>query len=681
MKGNVLPKIISWLIIGFIFLIPLFFLPFTADLYEFNKNILLLIITGILLILWLLKMAISGKFIFQKTWLDLPVLVFAGTFIISTVINSTNKWETLWLPGSTGTIFFLTLFYFLLTNNIKEELISKCLRALGISASLLALLAIYQFVGLKIGESSLFPAFIKSLTLAGSLISLATFLLTILILSGTRIYFDFKNSKRSPWFSYITTFFILTGLVISCYQLFSTAKPLLLPFGTAWAIAVDSFKNWRLFLFGVGPSSFLNAFSQSRPIVYNLSNLWSIRFIYSSDYYLHLLTTVGILGFGAFIWIIINTFKIQLKLQGKAREQSLFLFIPLLAVFVILALIFHNFLVLFSLYLLLALFSTSLSSQAKYVESSKVAAWAIFIPVTLVTLAGFYFISQVYGADVYFKKSLNALAKNDGTSTYNLQIKAINLNPFNDTYRLAYSQTNLSIAYSLTNKSNLSDQDRQNITTLVQQAIKESKAAVNLNQTKIVNWENLAGIYRQLINFAQGADQWTITALSQAIKLDPNNPNLKLTLGGIYYALKNYDEAIRLFQQTVEIKPNFANGYYNLAAAYREKGDFKKAHEAMQITLSFVPQTSEDYTKAKIELDELAKKVSQKEATQSAQPQTQPQNTEQPLIEPEPFPSPVITPPIELPENPTSPEGTRSGQTIPGKIPQQEINPAPSATN
>ncbi len=696
MIGKILPKIISWLIIGFVFLIPLFFLPFTADLYEFNKNILLLVITGILLILWLLKMALSGKFVFQKTWLDLPILIFAGTFVLSTVINAANKWETLWLPGSTGTIIFLTLFYFLLTNNLKENYVSKCLKALSISASLLALLTIYQFISLKIGNSFLFPTFIKTLTPAGSLIPLVTFLLTVLALDGTRIYFessrnkvlpkagsyfDFKNFRRSSLLSYITTSLVIIGLVIGFIQLFTNAKPLLLPFNTAWAIAVDSFKNWRLFLFGVGSSSFLDAFSQFRPMGYNLGNLWNVRFIYSSNYYLQLLTTVGILGLGTFIWVIVNVIKTHLALQKKEKEENLIVFIPLLVIFVVLFFIFHNFLFLFLLYLLLAAFSLNLPVKKEFSESSKIAVWSIFIPVTLVVLAFFYFLGRAYVADVYLKKSLVAMAQNDGNNTYNYQIKAIALNPFNDTYRLYYSQTNLALAYALAQKTDISDQDRQTITTLVQQAINEAKTAVSLNKNKVTNWENLAGIYRQLINFAEGSDQWAITSLSQAIKLDPVSPSLRLTLGGVYYALGNFDEAIRYFQQTIDLKPNFANGYYNLSAAYREKGDFKKANEAMNTVLSLLPISSEDYQKAYKEATDLAKQMNIEEASGSASPsQQEAQAQETPLLGPEPLPSPVITPPIQLPEDSASPEGANS-QTLPGGIPQQEINPSPSATN
>ena len=57
-----LEKLINWILIILIGLIPLFFLPFTSEFYEFNKNILLLVVSGLLLVVWVLKMVLdSGR--------------------------------------------------------------------------------------------------------------------------------------------------------------------------------------------------------------------------------------------------------------------------------------------------------------------------------------------------------------------------------------------------------------------------------------------------------------------------------------------------------------------------------------------------------------------------------------------------------------------------------------------
>jgi len=667
-KSIILNKIISGGAMILAFLTPLFFLPFTYDFYEFNKNILLVIFVSVMLLAWLLKMALEKKIILRHTPLDLPLLVFAGAFILSTVFAAPNKWENLWTPGGTGTIISLTILYFIITNNIKKGEIKKILDGLLVSACLLSVFTIYQFIVSKISTAntlSPIDSTLLSLLPTGSLLSLATFLALASSVGVSQIYLKFKDLKIKnssfPLFYSSTLLIGLAGLSFTVWQLLTTSKPLLLPYSVSWAIAVETLKQGKSFLLGVGPTSFLDAFSQFRPSSYNLGNLWGLRFTLSSNYYFHLLTTVGMLGLGAFVWLIFKAIKSQIK------QNYLSLSFPLLVIILIFAFLLPNFLIIFSFYLLLALlFTQNPQDNQEFSENSKITPWIILAIVTIAILGNFYLVGRAYAADVYFKRSLIAIAKNDGTGTYNNQVKAIALNPYNDIYRIAYSQTNLALANSLAGNppaGGLSDQDRQNITSLVQQAIREAKFAVSLNKNKIINWENLGQIYRQLVNFAQGADQWTIASFRQAANLDPANPNLRLSIGGIYYSLGDYDEAIRWFQQAIDVKPNFANGYYNLAAAYREKGDFKKAHEAMQTTVSLVPSTSEDYQKAQGELEELARKVSEKEATSGAKIEAQPEIQETPLTEPQPLPSPVITPPLELPE-----------QSAP------EIIPAPEAT-
>ena len=109
---------------------------------------------------------------------------------------------------------------------------------------------------------------------------------------------------------------------------------------------------------------------------------------------------------------------------------------------------------------------------------------------------------------------------------------------------------------------------KREITKLIQQAIREAKVATVLNPTSAAYWENLAQLYRNLINFAEGSDQWAIAAYQQAITNDPINPRLRVNLGGLFYALGNYEAAIRRFENAVNLKPDYTNGYYNLAATW-----------------------------------------------------------------------------------------------------------------
>jgi len=114
--------------------------------------------------------------------------------------------------------------------------------------------------------------------------------------------------------------------------------------------------------------------------------------------------------------------------------------------------------------------------------------------------------------------------------------------------------------------------------------------------------------------------------------------------------LGNYDEAQKIFRVVVDLKPDYANGWYNLAAAYREDKKYQQAYQAMQQTLALVPTDSADWQKAKQELDELAKKLPSPTPTPT---ETQPEKQQEQLSKPEPLPSPIVKPPIELPQEST----------------------------
>jgi tetratricopeptide (TPR) repeat protein len=663
---KILEKFIFWGIAILVFLLPIFFLPITTDFYFFNKTMLLYCFVAILLILWGLKMVLTRQVKFVRTPFDLPVALFALVTILALVLSRIPKPGVFFNFGIGQQIIALTILYFLITNNIKNGYMAKLLNGFIASASLLALFAIYQFIGL--GEAFAPVDWLKNKTFspAGGPLVLATFLGVALALTISTLIEQIKNrlnrSVLSVSLSVISVFLIGVALAISAYQLLTTVRPLLLPFWLGWQIAIETVKRFPLL--GFGPGNFLNAFTQTKPLSFNLTNLWAARFGASSNWYFELLTTMGILGLGVWlflVWRVLRTGITQIKQMGDRSNRSVIsVFISVVSVFLMAALLPANFLILFGFYVLLATFALNLQT-GEFKEESKILPQIIFGLVILVVLGTLYFGGKIYAAEYFFKQSLDTLAQNKGTETYNLQIKTISFNPLNDVYRRAYSQTNLALANALASNppaGGLSDQDRQNISILVQQAIREGKAAVALNPGNVVNWENLASIYRNLINFAQGADQWTIAAYQQAIILDPTNPQLRLSLGGVYFSLANYDEAIRFFQQAVDLKPNFANGHYNLAAAFREKKEYAKAVGEMEITLSLIDINSADYQKAKSELEDLRAKIPAEEVS----PPTAPTG-EQQLSAPQPLPSPVIKPPFQLP-----------GEVSP------EISPAPEAT-
>lgn len=656
---NTLDKIINGGLLVLVFLIPLFFLPLTSDFYDFNKNILLVVTAGLLLLAWGLKMFLENGLRLKRTPFDLPVVLIAVTYLLSTFIVSPNKIEVATLPGGTGTVVALTVLYFVVVNAGLSTL--RLLGSLLTSASALSLLAVYQFIGL--GET-LIPADrgldwlrVKTFSPAGGPLVLATFLVVCLSIALTKLFTDVKTGKKnlSFYLTLLAFLFNALGLGVSLYQLLTTAKPLLLPQQAGWVIALEAFKSFPFL--GVGPENFVSAFTAGKPLGLNLTNSWALRFGVSSNFYFHLLTTVGILGLGAWLFLIGKVIK-EIKILRSGDSKTV-LCLGLLLVFLLLVFLPSNFLLLTTTYLLLALLGKELAT-AELKEESKAFVGTVFLIVTVLVLFSFYWTGRILAAELFFGQSLRAASQNRGTDTYNLQIKAIQNNPYQPIYRIGYSQTNLALANAIASNApagGLSDQDRQNISILVQQAIREAKAAVALNTGRVTHWENLASLYRSLINFAQGADQWTIAAYNQAIALDPANPLLRLSLGGVFYGLKNYDAAIQQFTLTVNLKPDYANGHYNLAAAFKEKGNFVQAVAAMERVQTLVEPGTNDYQKATQELEELRAKLPPTEKA-----------TEKPIqtgetLTPPATPSAGLKPPLSLPEEAQPPtEATESGR-------------------
>lgn len=632
---NYLNRIIFLLILVTIFALPLFFLPITSEIFDFNKNILLIFSTLMLMILWAIKMVIQGEVQIKFSTIDLPIILITIAFIASNlVIPSQNKMETFINAGSTGTIVALSLFYLIVLNNVKKEQIKLILYALITSGFVLSAFSLLQFVGIPNSLPALMKE--KSFSPVGGLVSLLSILIPIGTIAITYFFNKIKSeSKKLPFLLGFSSLVLLANIILTVYKLLTSNKPSILPINDGWEIAIESLKG-SPFL-GVGPSNFLSAFTQFKGTAFNLEDLWFNRFVLSSNWYFQLLTTVGIIGLTAFLFVVYRS----IKLAYKNRSEGLPNFsigISLFVSFVIMLILPINFCLIFLVYTLLGLLAVEHSTKS-HNEKSKILPTILMLVVLALAGAGFFFFSRDWRSDYLFNKAVNAFNQNNGNLTYELQIKAITDAPYRTIYRIAYSQTNLALANSILAKKDLTDQERQNISVLIQQAIQEAKTAVTLSPKNVNVWENLANIYRSLINFAEGAENWTIAAYQQAIVLDPLNPSLRISFGQLYYSLKDWENAQRQFEIATQVKPNMANSFYNLAAALKEQGKFSQAQTAMESVISLVPKDSPDYQKAVDELEAVKKKATQQTGEQI------PGST---LTKPEPAPK-GINPQIPLP--------------------------------
>ena len=633
-------------------LTPLLFWTLTPNFFVTPKQILLVLAVFLLILHWAFTLATSRSLETSSSPLRFGLASFVALILLNLVLNKTGRAESLIGPASL--YLSLSAWTYFLTCHSDTRLHKSILSAFLASTLILALHTIAQLTLLY--KLDFLPLFMQSraFTLTGN--SLTTLILIAiggaLSLSQLRPTINHKPSTIYHLLStivHLIAFVALGALILPGQELALN----ILPLTASWNIALDAMKMARSFFFGVGLSNFGIFYNSVKPLFLNATSFWNILPTASSSEFLGILTTTGVLGFLSFISLPLITLRSKINhLPAVLSAQLMQAGQPFKLLFILsgLALIFSP----GSLPLLLIFFTTLgvLNSSSPVAHPlTRLASLILSLSVLALVITGLYYSYRAVAGDLNMRQAQIALAAGDGKLVYEKNIAAIELVPTLASYRLSYSQVNLALAAALSQKETLEDSERENITQLLSQAIREAKLAVNLAPGDARAWQNLASLYRNLVNVAEGSDQFAIQSYSQAVALDPANPAPRLEYGGFLYQLKDYTRAQSEFQTTIQLKADYANAYYNLAKLLEATGSYQNAYLTMQKAISLLGPESSDLARANAELDAIKVKLpptptpSPTPSTINDQPST--------ISLPSPLPSPIDGGPIDL--TPTSP--------------------------
>lgn len=85
-----------------------------------------------------------------------------------------------------------------------------------------------------------------------------------------------------------------------------------------------------------------------------------------------------------------------------------------------------------------------------------------------------------------------------------------------------------------------------------------------------------------------------LSYLEKAIKLDPSNQSFYFAQGVMYDKLGEFDNAVAAYKKSIEVKPDYHDGYYNLGALY-----VNKASEMLNDAQAIPPNEQDKYEAAK----------------------------------------------------------------------------------
>jgi len=135
-----------------LFLTPLTLYPTTFELFEFNKMILVYLLTIVISAAWLTQIIASKKIIFRRTPFDIPILLLLISQILSTIFSIHPHTSLIGyysrFHGSLYSTLSYTLLFYAFTTFANKSFVKNCLYLLFSSATLVALYAIFQHFGI-----------------------------------------------------------------------------------------------------------------------------------------------------------------------------------------------------------------------------------------------------------------------------------------------------------------------------------------------------------------------------------------------------------------------------------------------------------------------------------------------------------------------------------------------------
>lgn len=579
-KSMNIKPLIRWVVYGLAFLLPLFFLTWTPEFLEFNKQTLLVLGAGIGLVLYLFDVIKSGVASYRTSKLYLPIFVFALMALLAAFFSK-NVFQSFMGIGSNVVYSFidtaaLAVTFFLALNTFEDggAAIRKVITG---SLSIVFLLAILQIFGLGVFRG--LPASFNTLGSTNTLAVLGAALLPLFLETKLKIprikFLGFID------FSKITVFLALFVMVIvNWWVVWASAAVSLLIWMVAKILETGSRKirvyimpmliivigaffsltkftislktplpievspNYTASLqiltktlrerpvFGYGQGNFGLAFDKYKPDSFAGSALAGARF----NQAVSSVFTIGVEG--GVIMLLALLFLFGFIIWQIYGSLNMFSFGPIS--FMVLMFIFPFNLSLAFLFFMSLAFWELQNQRGRQVKlelekspAHSVIASIAFVVGLVAVLAGGYFVVTKYVGEVYYAK---ALKQNNLDGGVNYLTQAINRNPYDSRYYRAISQI---LIVKLANELQVKSQTDKSglILNLADSATKAAARATIIDPNDSQNWASAGYIYQNLMNLISGADAASVKMYKKSLELNPSDPSTLTRIGSVYLAV------------------------------------------------------------------------------------------------------------------------------------------------
>lgn len=400
-------------------------------------------------------------------------------------------------------------------------------------------------------------------------------------------------------------------------------------------------------LFGSGPNTFGSQWSLFKPQSINNTMFWNVDFDSGVGLVPTSFTTTGVLGGMAwiafFMFFLYSGFKnlIVSAIDDKASYYlTLSLFLGALYLWVFTIIYIPNVVIVTLAFLLTGMYIASLrhrpgtvvEKEIQFASNPRVGFISILTLTILLIISAvsLYMVGGQYISAVAFQGSLVAAnVEGDIDKAEKKVASAIRLGNSDRYYRFAAEINLARINQVLGDTERDIEERRAEFQTILGSAISNVQKAIEIDNKNYQNWSMLGRVYGSVVPLGvEGAYESAQNSYAEALKLNPHNPEIFLTLARLELAKdanniegakefigaslqkkSNYTEAIFLLSQlqiqegniqnaitsveaAVVIEPNNAVFFFQLGLLQSNVGDQAKAISALERAVALNPQYS-----------------------------------------------------------------------------------------
>lgn len=352
--SNLCDLVIQWTAYVLAAAIPLFFLPWTVDTLEFNKQMLVVAAATIMGLAWVAKMYVERRVEYRSSILNVFVALYVLVYAAS-AWNSSSRYLS--LVGDSGqemaglvTVLAFAVIYFTVTSNFREARELRSLLAASVVGGFVtAVYALLQGLGMHtlpfdfaqsssfntVGTASALGIYLSYIaTLCGGLLLshngrkqgsnfgavasdfllwltgvISLFLIcviaywpvTVCLLAANTVLILFAffhaRSVRNVGGTLLPTIAIVVSLLTLVFKFpIALGYPAEVMPSVKASVDIASKTLRESPLFGSGPGTFVFDYAKHRAQEVNTSQFWNIRFDRGSSHFLTSLATTGLIG-------------------------------------------------------------------------------------------------------------------------------------------------------------------------------------------------------------------------------------------------------------------------------------------------------------------------------------------------------------------------------------------------